>query len=83
MVIQIPHHRRTNKKLFINQKYERIYGSAYKRSLVLVLVWCGIEILIGSFGNSRTMSKIMKNGIFILFVGVSMATVNIQIRVWA
>ena len=37
---------------------------AYNRSLVLVLVWCGIEILSRRFENSSKMKKNVKNGIF-------------------
>ena len=45
-------------------------------------MWCGIEILIKSFTNSIKILEIKKNGNFTLFVGVSMATANMQIDVW-
>ena len=64
-----------NAKLFINQEpmWLNLYGS-----LVLVLVWSGIEIMNRSFENSSKLKKNMKNGIFTLFVGVSMETLNTQ-----
>ena len=47
---------------------------------MLVLACCGIEILIWSFEKKaeKKNSKFMQNSIFTLFVGVSMATVNMQ-----
>ena len=46
-------------------------GLTYTRSLVLILVWYGIQILIRSSRNRRKMQKNMKNAIFTLLVGVS------------
>ena len=35
---------------------------------MLVVLWCDIEILIQRFKNSIKMSKILKSGIFVIFV---------------
>ena len=47
---------------------------ASHRATALSLIW--------SFGKGTEMSKIMQNGIFTLFVRVSIATVNMQTDVW-
>ena len=59
-----------------------IYGGELT-GMVLVLARCRIEIVIRSVTNSQKMSKIMQNGIFSFFVGVSMAPVNMQTDVGA